>query len=497
MNIVIVSTAYPFRGGIAHYVALLYRRLAQRNNVKVVTFTRQYPSFLFPGTTQEETGGSELLRIPAERLVDSVNPFTWMSAAKKIAATKPDVLVFKYWLPFFGPCFGYIARKVKKLTGGHTRTILIADNIIPHERRVFDKVFTNYAMKSADAVIVQSASVERELKHHYPNKPYRMVPHPIYEIFGNAIGKREARDRIKVRDARIMLFFGYIRPYKGLSTLLKAMPEIAKRTRAKLLVVGECYGDEQEYRKQIKDLKLESSVDFRAEYVSPEDVNLYFSAADLIVLPYSSATQSGIVQIAYQFDKPVVATNVGGLAEVVVDGKTGYIVKPNDPKELADAVNRYFEQRKEGDFVRNIHDEKRKYSWDHLTKAIVELGRQPEGGKGGSEKGEGKSGKEEGRRGGRFKGGRGNEGGRWKQRLPHEHEHGGLPRSQTRPHEPKHTPQGPQPPQAQGPRPGAVPPGPGQPRPEGGAKRGRRRGWRGGRGRRGGKPQGPGGGQGE
>lgn len=492
MNIVIVSTAYPFRGGIAHYVALLYRRLAQRNNVKVVTFTRQYPSFLFPGTTQEESGGGDQIRIPAERLVDSINPFTWMSAAKKIAAMKPDVLVFKYWLPFFGPCFGYIARKVKKLTGGHSRTIFIADNIVPHERRMFDKTFTNYAMGAADAVIVQSSSVERELKHHYPNKPYRMVPHPIYEIFGNAIGKREARDRIKVRDARVMLFFGYIRPYKGLATLLKAMPEIAKRTRAKLLVVGECYGDEQEYRKQIKEMKLDSSVDFRAEYASSEDVKLYFSAADLIVLPYTSATQSGIVQIAYQFDKPVVATNVGGLAEVVVDGKTGYIVKPNDPKELADAVIRYFDQRKEGDFVRNIHDEKRKYSWDHLTKAIVELGRQPE-----PKKDQG--GRRDDRRGGdRSRGGRGNDRGRWKQRLPHEHEHGGLPRGQTRPHEPKHPAQGPKPPQAQGPRPGQVQPGPGQPKPDGGQRRGRRRGWRGGRGRRGGKPQGgAGGGQGE
>ena len=484
MNIVIVSTAYPFRGGIAHYVALLYRRLAQRNNVKVVTFPRQYPSFLFPGKTQEESGGGEDIRIPAERLIDSVNPFTWMSAAKKIAAMKPDVLVFKFWLPFFGPCFGYIARKVKRLTGGKTRAVFICDNIVPHEKRLFDRAFTNYAFGAADAAIAQSASVEKDLKRLYPKLTSRMVPHPIYEIFGNAIGKREARDRIKVRESHVMLFFGYIRKYKGLHTLLEAMPEILRRTRVKLLVVGECYGDEGEYRKKIKQLNLGSAVDFRAEYVSPEDVNLYFSAADLVVLPYESATQSGIVQIAYQFDKPVIATNVGGLAEVVVNGKTGFIVDRNNPKALAAAVVKYYQDKLEGHFVRGIHEEKRKYSWDHITKAIVELGRMPFDG-------QRKSGlPQRDERGGRGRFDKDRRG--WQRGGPQRGQ--GHPRSQTQPREQSH------------PRPEGLPPNPGPPRPqdqggspsqprrEGGGSR-RRRGWRGGRGGRGARPAG--GGQGE
>ena len=375
MNIVIVGTAYPLRGGIAHYVALLYRNLSRRHKVSIVTFSRQYPGFLFPGKSQKEQGGGESVRVPAEALIDSINPFTWRTAARRIAALQPDLVIFKYWLPFFGPCFGYIARRVKELTGGKARVACICDNIIPHERRPFDRTFTNYAFRSFDGCIVQSTTVEKDLKRLYPGKPFRHVPHPIYDIFGRPVAKKDAKHRLGLRDDHVMLFFGYVRRYKGLHILLKAMPEIVRRIRVKLLVVGEFYGDEQDYRRMVRDLKLEKDVDIRPEYVPNDQVAPYFCASDVVVLPYVSATQSGIVQIAYNFDKPVIATNVGGLSEVVIDGKSGSIVPPEDPRAFADAVVRYYKERLEGTYVRGIHEEKKKYSWEHLVRGLEELHR--------------------------------------------------------------------------------------------------------------------------
>jgi len=377
MNIVIVSTAYPLRGGIAHYVALLYRNLIRRHAVSVVTFSRQYPSFLFPGKSQEETGADESMRIPAEQLIDSINPFTWFSAARRIAALKPDVLIFKYWLPFFGPCFGTIIRRVKKLTNGRARALFICDNIVPHEKRPFDGLFTSYAFKPVDGCIVQSGAVERDLRTLFPDKPYALVSHPIYNIFGETVPKAGARRALGIRHTNVILFFGYVRKYKGLDVLLRAMPIVLKSIKVKLLIVGEFYGDEAATRKQIADLGLEQWIDIRSEYVPNDQVAPYFCAADVVVLPYRSATQSGIVQIAYNFNKPVIATDVGGLSEVVIDGMTGRILPPEDERTLAEAIIRFYQKNEEGTFVRGVHSEKKKYSWTNLTAAIEQLGKPP------------------------------------------------------------------------------------------------------------------------
>jgi glycosyltransferase involved in cell wall biosynthesis len=367
MNILIVGTASPLRGGIAHYIALLYRYLNGRHNVEVVTFSRQYPTWLFPGKSQEEQGGEEAA-IPAEQLIDSINPFTWLTAAKRIAAKKPDLLIFKYWLPFFGPCFGFLSRQVKKRTGA--KVLFICDNVIPHERRLGDILFTRYAFRAVDYFIVQSKSVERDLVSFWPGAVWRFSPHPIYEIFGKAIPKTEARRQLRLTDERVILFFGYVRRYKGLLTLLRAMPTILNQVRLKLLVVGEFYDDEAIYHKTIADLNLENSIVVKSDYVPSDEVKLYFSASDVVVLPYNSATQSGIVQIAYQFDKPVIATSVGGLPEVVLEGKTGMLVPPEEPGRLAEAVIQFYREKKEGEFVGNIRNEKKKYSWDHLINVI-------------------------------------------------------------------------------------------------------------------------------
>jgi glycosyltransferase involved in cell wall biosynthesis len=370
MKIVIVSTAYPLRGGIAHYIALLYKHLSERHDVEIVTFSRQYPKLLFPGTTQEERGGGGSV-VPSEQLIDSINPLTWYSAARAIARKKPDLLIFKYWLPFFGPCFGTISMFVRRWTGA--KTLFICDNVVPHEKRIGDTAFTRYAFRYVDYFIVQSKAVEHDLNAFQPRACYKLAPHPVYEIFGKSCRKADARAKLGLTDKRVILFFGYIRRYKGLHTLLDAMPTILEKVKLKLLVVGEFYDDEEKYRQQIADSGLQNDVALHAEYVPNQQVGLYFSACDVVVLPYVSATQSGIVQIAYQFDKPVIATDVGGLAEVVLNGKTGFIVPPQQPTAVANAVLRFYQEKREKEFVRNVKKEKKKYSWGAMVDAIEEL----------------------------------------------------------------------------------------------------------------------------
>lgn len=372
MNIIIVGTAYPLRGGIAHYNALLYQELSKRHTVHIITFKRQYPSLLFPGKTQMETGG-EFLRVPTESLIDSVNPLNWFTVAREIKGRKPDLIIFKYWLPFFGPCFGTIARVARK--GTTTKVLFICDNVIPHEKRPGDTIFTRYAFKHADYFIVQSNAVERDLTSFWPRAKYRKVPHPVYNIFGNPIEKRKAREHLGITSDRVVLFFGYIRKYKGLHVLLEAM-KLLRDTGVQLLAVGECYGDEQLYRNQIETLQLRDCVTLLTDYIPNDQVGLYFSAADAVVLPYTSATQSGIAQIAYNFDKPVIATQVGGLAEVIIDGQTGYLVPPDDAPALAQSIKRFFEEGHEDNFKVNVQREKKRYTWEAMAHAIEELASQ-------------------------------------------------------------------------------------------------------------------------
>ncbi|MFN0157260.1 MAG: glycosyltransferase [Bacteroidota bacterium] len=375
MNIVIVGTAYPLRGGISHFNSLLYEELSRKHSVQIITFKRQYPEFLFPGKTQKETGG-ELMRVPSEELVDSINPFNWISVGNEINRRKPDLVIFKYWLPFFGPCFGTIARRSKK--NGTTKVLYICDNVIPHEKRPGDTAFTRYAFKPANAFIVQSEAVERDLNSFRPGSLYRKIPHPVYNIFGDPIPKQRARTELHLAADRYLLFFGYVRAYKGLDVLLRAMAIARKEIDIRLLVVGEFYDDEQKYRQLIRDLHLESAVTVNADYVPNDMVGRYFSAADAVILPYTSATQSGIAQIAYNFDKPVIATDVGGLGEVVVDGKTGFLVPPNHPESLAASIVRYYRENREQEFAQHVKMEKTKYTWEALADAIEELARNKE-----------------------------------------------------------------------------------------------------------------------
>lgn len=370
MRITIVGTAYPLRGGIAHYNALLYSELRRGHDVQIITFRRQYPALLFPGRSQQETRG-ELLRVPSEPLIDSVNPLTWLATGRTIKQNPPDLLIFKYWLPFFGPCFGTVARVAKR--GTRTKVLYICDNVIPHEHRPGDTVFTRYAFKAADYFIVQSAAVERDLCAFWPGATYTKVPHPVYTMFGAATDKRDARAALGIAAERVLLFFGYVRQYKGLHLLLDALAHLDPSFNVHLVVVGEFYDDQQKYRRQIRDLRLEHRVTLRADYVPNDQVGLYFSAADAVVLPYISATQSGIAQIAYNFDRPVIATAVGGLEEVVLHDVTGLIVPPNDAPALARSIERFYAADLEPGLSANVRREKQKYSWQHLREAIESL----------------------------------------------------------------------------------------------------------------------------
>lgn len=374
MKITIVGTAYPFRGGIAHSTALLTEYLRKRHTVELVTFKRQYPAFLFPGKTQREVGMASQHQA-ALQLIDSINPLNWIRVARFLRRDPPDLLVVRYWIPFFGPCFGTIAKLVKRRT--KTRVLFICDNVIPHERRPGDMLFTRYALRQADMFVVLSEAVERDLVRLFPGAVHRCAPHPVYESFGSPVPKHEARRALQVSAEKIMLFFGYVRPYKGLMVLLDAMARVRDSGlgagKIMLLVVGEFYESEKTYRDRVRELALDPIVRFVTEYVPNEQVASYFSAADVVVLPYRSATQSGIVQIAYNFDRPVITSNIGGLAEVVNDGQTGLLVPPDDPESLARAIIRFYRKGMEQNMSARIGREKEKYSWDNLAHAIEEL----------------------------------------------------------------------------------------------------------------------------
>ena len=381
MKIIIAGTAFPMRGGIAQYNSLMYKYFSEADDVKVYSFKRQYPEFLFPGKTQFEQG-EPAVKIPDEKnviCIDSINPLNWLSAGKKIAAENPDLLIFKYWIPYFGPCFAVISYIVKKFSKEYTKVLYICDNVIPHEKRIGDKFFTKLAFSQGDYFVVMSKTVEEDLKLFNKGKPYKLIPHPVYNIFGDKVEKSEAKDfilkeyGIDLQNEKVILFFGYIRKYKGLNYLIDAMPEILKKVKLKLLVVGEYYGDEEKYREQIRSLGLEDDIKVVSDFVPDLNVKYFFSASDVVVLPYSDATQSGIIQIAYHYDKPVIATDVGGLAEVVRNNETGLIIEPKSPSAIAKAVIDFYEKGLEEKFTINAREEKKKYTWEKFVDSVKEL----------------------------------------------------------------------------------------------------------------------------
>ena len=370
MNIIIIGTAYPYRGGLAAFnerLATEFQR--QGNNVEMYTFTLQYPNFLFPGKTQfSPDPAPEKLII--SRKVNSCNPFNWIKVGKEIAKKRPDVVVFAYWMSFMAPCFGTIARKIRK--NKHTKIMALVHNMIPHEPNILDRFLPPYFVKSMDGFMALSESVVKDIEHFDKRGcPKGFSPHPIYDHYGIRLGRDEALQLLNLDPKyRYVLFFGFIRAYKGLDLLIDAFADPwLKQSDVKLIVAGEFYGDSAPYLSQIEQLGIADKVVLCTDFIPDGEVNRYFSAADIVAQPYKTATQSGVTQIAFHFEKSMLVTNVGGLPEIVPDGKIGYVVEP-DKDQIAAALRKFFEENKREEFERNIVEEKQKYSWSRFVEAF-------------------------------------------------------------------------------------------------------------------------------
>ena len=372
MKIIILGTAYPYRGGLSAFnERLAHEYQNQGHEVEIYTFTHQYPNFLFPGKTQYSTEPApENLKII--RKVHSYNPFNWFKVGCEIARKKPDVMITKFWLPFMAPCFGTIARIVKR--NKHTRLISILDNVIPHEHRPGDKMFVRYFIRPTDGFVAMSKSVLEDLRLFTTTKPAVFSPHPLYDHYGERLSRETALQMLNLpANQRYVLFFGFIRAYKGLDLLLEAFADDRLRQQnVKLIVAGEFYGDPEPYLKQIKELQIEDKVVLCTDFIPDSEVNRYFSASDIVAQPYKTATQSGVTQIAFHFEKPMLVTNVGGLPEIVPDGKIGYVVEPN-AQQIADALLRFFNEHKQEEFEQNVAEEKKKYAWSAFAAAINDV----------------------------------------------------------------------------------------------------------------------------
>jgi glycosyltransferase involved in cell wall biosynthesis len=365
-KIVILGSAYPLRGGLASFKERLCQAFNENGDVaRIVTFSLQYPSLLFPGKTQ--FSDSEKPDLDIEVSVNSINPFNWLKIGKRIQKEKPDILIFKYWTPFMAPCFGTIAQIVKK--NRHTKIITIVDNLIPHERHFYDAFLTNYFITPIDACIAMSKSVYDDIERFDPKKTKKLTPHPIYDNYGEKLPQKEALQQLGLEDNyTYFLFFGFIRSYKGLDLLIDAFADARLREfPVKLLVAGEFYENEKPYLDAIQQYNLSENIILRTNFIPNEAIKNYFCAADLIVQPYKNATQSGVTQIGYHFEKPMLVTNVGGLAEIIPNGKVGYVVEPAK-EDIADALLDFLKNKP--DFLQGIKEEKQKYTWEKLVLAI-------------------------------------------------------------------------------------------------------------------------------
>lgn len=372
MKVVIIGPAYPLRGGLATYNERLARAFREvGDDVRLVTFSLQYPDFLFPGQTQfsTEAGPADL---DIEVSINSVNPLSWMKVGEKLRREKPDLVIFRFWLPFMGPALGFIARRIRR--NRHTRIVAITDNVIPHEKRPGDRPLTRYFLSACHGFVTMSRAVLADLRLLHFKQPARYQPHPLYDNFGPLKSKAEALRALGLADKfGYLLFFGFIRAYKGLDILLEAFAdERLARLPVKLIIAGEFYEDSAPYEELIHKHNLASRLVRATDFIPNEKVVDYFCAADLVVQPYKNATQSGVSQIAYHFERPMLVTDVGGLAELIPNGEVGYVVKPN-PKAIADALVDFYEHQREAEFTTGVWERKKQFSWSEMVHALKDV----------------------------------------------------------------------------------------------------------------------------
>ena len=369
-KIVMIGPVYPYKGGIAHYTSLMYRALSCKYDVRMISYSMQYPKILFK--KEQRDYDNKTFQIPDTKYwINTANPFNILSVARKIRKMKPDLVIFQWWHPYFAPCY-WIMEKVL----AHTKKLFVCHNVFPHERFPMDRRLSSMVLKNGNCFIVQSKQDEADLLTIRRDAPHARTVHPTYNAFRlEGISRATARERLGI-DAKekVLLFFGFVREYKGLKHMIHALPEIVSaQPDVKLYIVGDFDGDKEHYLEMIREEGMESHVVIQDGYVPDREVEKYFAASDLVVLPYESATQSGIVQIAYGFELPVVATAVGGLPEVVMDGVTGYVVPPQDDSALTKAVIRFFAEDRAEEFHENVIREADRYYWEHMVEVIEGL----------------------------------------------------------------------------------------------------------------------------
>lgn len=371
-RVAIVGPAYPLRGGNALFVAHLYESLKLDHDTYVVSFKRLYPVLLFPGKTQMNLSRVPVKNTPSRQIIDSINPVSWVRAVRWITRPKrrPDMVVFVWWNPFFGICYGVMARALRRRYG--IPVVFVCENVVSHENRWVDRFLTRFALSAAEYFLVLSDVVGRRIESLFPTVPLRKAALPIYTCYRTSETDRESARQVLGLTRPTILFFGYVRKYKGLANLLRAMPRVLESVDADLLIVGEFYDDREGYDAIVRDLGIRDHVRIVAEHVPDEDVGRYFGASDVVVLPYLSATQSGITQVAYAFGLPVISTNVGGLPEVVSDGETGYIVEPGDEEALAAAIVKFFNGGERERLAANVMAESRRDRAGELLRKAVQ-----------------------------------------------------------------------------------------------------------------------------
>ena len=371
LKIFIVGPAYPLRGGPAQFNENLCAELNKAgHDAQIISYSLQYPNFLFPGSSQFETSGKAPAGIKIHTLINTVNPFNWIKVARFIKKEKPDFILFRYWLPFFGPSLGTIGRLVKQ----KTKVLALTDNIIPHEKRFGDKPFTKYFVNSCHGFIAMSKTVLNDVSKFSDTRNKAYSPHPMYETYGAPVSMEEARKKLNLNATdKIILFFGLIRHYKGLDILMEAMahPEI-KKQNIKLLIAGEFYEDKQPYLDLIQKNNLQDQVILHDKFIANDEVRYYFCASNLVAQTYRNATNSGVTMVGYYYEKPMLVTNVGGLAEIVPDNKCGYVVETSVPK-ISEKIIDYFSQNKETEFTNNVRVEKKKYEWTEFIRVLIGL----------------------------------------------------------------------------------------------------------------------------
>ena len=372
-KLVIIGPAWPLRGGLSAFDEKLATQFTEKGiQTRIDTFSLQYPSFLFPGKSQYTTDPKPN-NVNIEVGINSINPFNWIKIGLKLYREKPDLIIVRFWIPFLAPCLGTILKIVKK--NKHTKVISIVDNMIPHEKRMGDRLFTKYFVKTVDGFIAMSEKVKNDIKI-FSHKPVTLSPHPIFNHFGDPITKKEARTQLGLsQEDKIILFFGYIRKYKGLDLLIQAMAsEAIKKLDIQLMIVGEFYEDAFTYHDLVNSLGLQNRISFYSTYIPDGEVKNYVCSADFVIQPYKNATQSGVTPLAYHFEKPMLVTNVGGLADTVPNLKTGIVVTPTS-EAIAKGIETLYELG-ENHFIPNIVEEKKKYSWSQMTEKFLALYQQ-------------------------------------------------------------------------------------------------------------------------